>query len=157
MTNEKEIKTAKVIYEQLCRVLDAKQWKYDRHDEDLVIYFAVKGEDIPMEFTFGVDVDRQLVRLRSLLPFKFAADKRMEGAIVTSRANYLLVDGCFEYDITDGEISFKLTTSCRDSIVSNETIDYMIDCALFVVEEFNDKFMAVSKGYLSVEQFLKDN
>lgn len=157
MTDKMDAKTAKAIYEQLCKVLEKDNWTYDRHDDDLTVSFRVKGEDVPMDFTFGVDSERQLVRLRSRLPFDFAEDKRLDGAIVTSRANYLLVDGYFEYDITDGETTFKLTTSCRDSIISDETIKYMLECALFVVEEFNDKFMMVSKGYMSVEQFLKDN
>lgn len=157
MANQMDAKSAKNIYAQLCKVLDKREWKYDKLDDKLAVGFIVRGEDIPMEFIFNVDVERQLVRLRSQLPFNFAEDKRLEGAIVTSRANCLLVDGYFEYDITDGETSFKITTSCRDSIISDETIEYMLQCALFVVEEFNDKFMAVSKGYLSVEQFLKDN
>ena len=157
MANQMDAKTAKNIYAQLCNVLDKRKWKYDKFDDKLAVSFTVKGEDIPMDFIFSVDDERQLVRLKSPLTFNFAEDKRLEGAIVTSRANCMLVDGYFEYDITDGETAFKVTTSCRDSIISDETIEYMLQCALFVVEEFNDKFMAVSKGYLSVEQFLKDN
>lgn len=152
-----ELKTAIIIYSQLCNALDSRNWKYDKYDEELAIHFVVKGEDIPMEFTFGVDAERQLVRLMSTLPFSFAEDKRLEGAIITSRINYMLVDGYFEYDITDGEISFKLTTSFRDSLISDDTIEYMLRCALFVVEEFNDKIMAVSKGYMTVEEFLANN
>lgn len=150
-------KTAKTIYDQLCKALDARNWKYDKYEDDLAIYFMVKGEDIPMEFVYSVDADRHLVRLRSKLPFDFAEDKRLEGAIVTCSANYVLADGYFEYDITDGEIAYKITTSCLGSIISDETIQYMLQCALFLVEEFNDKFMMVSKGYMTVEQFLKDN
>lgn len=153
MASKMEAKTATMIYNQLCNVLDNRKWTYERHDEDLIVRFRVHGEDVPMDFVFGVDVERQLLRLKSKLPFNFAEDKRMEGAIATSSVNYMLVDGYFEYDITDGETSFKITTSCRDSLISNETIEYMLRCALFVVEEFNDKFMMISKGYMSLEQF----
>lgn len=135
--------------------MDAKKWRYDKHEEDNAIHFTVVGEDIPMEFVAHVDTERQLVRLISQLPFKFAQDKRLEGAIVTSSANYAIVDGCFQYDITDGEILFKLTSSYRDSLISNETIEYMVSCSLSVVDEFNDKFLMVSKGVLSIEDFLR--
>lgn len=157
MAEANQLKTAKTIYTQLCKALDARNWKYDKYEEELAVHFMVKGEDIPMEFTFSVDAERQLVRLKSTLPFSFDEDKRVEGAIITNSINYMLADGYFEYDITDGEISFKLTTSCRDSLISDETIEYMLRCALFVVEEFNDKIMAVSKGYMTVEQFLANN
>lgn len=155
MGSEQDLKLAKTIFNQICSVMDAKGWKYDAHEKENVVHFIVVGEDIPMEFIAHVDVERQLVRLMSQLPFKFADDKRIEGAIVTSSANYAIVDGCFQYDITDGEIIFKLTTSYRDSLISNETIEYMVACSVAVVEEFNDKFLMVSKGVMSVEDFLK--
>ena len=156
MANEQDLKLIKTIYNQICAVIDARGWKYDKHEEDNAVHFTVVGEDIPMEFIAHVDVERQLVRLISQLPFKFAADKRMEGAIVTSCANNAIVDGCFQYDITDGEIVFKLTSSYRDSLISNETIEYMVSCSLAVVDEFNDKFLMVSKGVMSIEDFFKN-
>lgn len=154
MANEKDLKLAKTIYDQICAVMDERNWKYNKFEEKGVVRFTVVGEDIPMEFIAHVDVERQLVSLLSQLPFKFAEDKRMEGAIVTSCANYAIVDGCFQYDITDGEILFKLTSSYRDSLISNETISYMVSCSLAVVDEFNDKFLMVSKGVMSIEDFL---
>ena len=155
MPSEQDLKLAKTMYDQICAVMDAKGWKYDKNEKDYVVHSTVVGEDIPMAFVAHVDVERQLVRLISQLPFKFASDKRMEGAIVTSCANYAIVDGCFQYDITDGEIIFKLTSSYRDSLISNETIDYMVKCSLSVVDEFNDKFLMVSKGVMSIEDFLR--
>lgn len=155
MANEQDLKLAKTIYNQICDVMDARGWKYNKHEENNVVHFTVVGEDIPMEFIAFVDVERQIVSLMSQLPFKFAADKRLEGAIVTSSANYAIADGCFQYDITDGEIGFKITSSYRNSLISNETIDYMIGCSSSVVDEFNDKFLMVSKGVMSVEDFLR--
>ena len=157
MSNKLDLKSAKMIYEQLCRVLDARDWNYDKYDDKYGIHFEVRGEDIPMEFLFSVDLEKQIVYLKSMLPFKFAEDKRIDGAIVVSRINCSLADGYYEYDITDGEMSYKITTSCRDSLLSDATIEYMLNCALFVVEEFNDKIMAVSKGYMTVQHFLKDS
>ena len=155
MASEHDMKLTQTIYNQICAVMDARGWKYDKHEQDNVVHFTVVGEDIPMEFIAYIDVERQLVRLMSQLPFKFAEDKRIEGAIVTSSANYAIADGCFQYDITDGEIIFKMTSSYRDSLISNETIDYMVSCSLAVVDEFNDKFLMVSKGVKSVEDFLR--
>lgn len=154
MADEKDLKLAKTIYGQICSVMDARNWKYTKREDHGSVHFTVVGEDIPMEFIARVDVERQLVSLMSQLPFKFAEDKRMEGAIVTSCANYAIVDGCFQYDITDGEILFKLTSCYRDSLISNETIEYMLSCSLAVVDEFNDKFLMVSKGVVSLEDFL---
>lgn len=157
MAKQMDSKIAKTIYEQLCTAMENRNWRYDKFDDEYAIRFEVMGEDIPMYFTLAVDVERQLVRLKSVLTFNFDEDRRMEGAIATNRINYALADGYFEYDITDGEVAFKLSTSCRDSLISDATIEYMVRCGLFVVEEFNDKLLAVSKGYMTIQQFLKDN
>lgn len=157
MPKEMDLKSAKMIFEQLCNAMEARKWKYEKHEDKFLIRFEVRGEDIPMDFAFYVDAERQLVRIKSRLTFNFAENKRVEGAIVTNHINFKLADGCFEYDITDGETNFRLTTSCRDSLLSDATIDYMLRCALFVVEEYNDKLLAVSKGYMTVEQFIANN
>ena len=89
------------------------------------------------------------------MPFRFSEGKRVEGAIVTSRANYVMVDGNFDYDYTTGSIVYKMTSSIRDSLISEDLLFYMVSCAFSMVDEFNDKFLMVDKGAISLEEFFK--
>lgn len=147
---------AKSVYDTLCETLDKRDWKYEKYIEDLVITFTASGNDLPMNFVLKIDEDRQLIRLLSFLPFEVNEDKRMEMAIATCAATYGLPDGSFDYDITEGKISFRLTATFRESKIGEALFDYLVICSGVIVDRYNDKFFALSKGYMSLEDFLKD-
>ena len=147
---------AKEVYQDLCVTLDGRNWRYQRHDDDLVVTFGVSGEDLPMDFVLMVDADRQLIRLFSRMPFTVPEEKRMDLAIATCAATYDLADGSFDFDLKEGAITFRMTASFRESKIGEGLFQYMIDCSCAMVDEFNDKFLAISKGFLSIQDFLKN-
>ena len=151
-TNKKAV--AETVDADLCATLDKKEWRYKRFDDDLVITFGVSGEDIPMEFVLVVDAERQLLRVFSQLPFTVPEDKRMDLAIATCVATNGLADGSFDYDIEKGKIAFRLTASFRESKIGEGLFAYIIRCSSFTVDLFNDKFFALSKGYMSINDFM---
>ncbi len=154
MSDEMKMERAKKVYNTLCTAIDKRDWTYDREDEDLIVRFNVSGEDIPMSFILIVDADRQLVRLLSPIPFNMGEDKRMDGAIATCVASYGFINGSFDYDLEDGSIVFRLTQSFRGSDVSEEVLQYMISLSCSVVDNYNDRFMALNKGLLSITDFI---
>ena len=154
MIEEKKIELANNVYKTLCEAIDKREWNYKKDEENLVVFFGVSGDDIPMDFILAVDVERQLIRLMSPMPFKMTESKRMEGAIATCVATYWLADGSFDYDITDGSIIFRMTASFRESIIGEGLLQYMISCSCTMVDEYNDKFLAIDKGLLSITDFI---
>jgi len=157
MANEKELKLAKEAYDTLCNSLDEMKWRYSKDEDKLIIHVGISGEDIPMEFIIHCDADRQLIRVMSFLPFKISEDKRVEGAIATCHANYRLADGSFDYNLGDGSIIFRMTSSFRESLVGDELFKYMIHVACATVDKYNDQFLMISKGNLSITDFIKNN
>ncbi len=155
MANEKELKLAGEAFRTLCESMDELNWRYEKDEEKMVIHFRVTGEDIPMEFVVHCDAERQLIRLMSFLSFKIMEDKRIDLAIATSHANYLLADGSFDYNLGDGTIIFRMTSSFRESLVGVELFKYMIQVACLTVDKYNDKFLMLSKGMLSIADFIK--
>ena len=155
MAEVNDNKKALSVYKILCDALDERNWKYQKHPEDLVVTFTVTGEDIPMNFVLMIDAKRELVRLVSPLPFTFSEEKRLEGAIATSFANYKLADGSFDYNYKEGKLNFRMTSSFKDSLISKELFQYMIACACYTVDEYNDKFLMINKGMLSIADFCK--
>ena len=71
--------------------------------------------------------------------------------------NNNLVDGCFDYDLSDGTIIFRMTNSYLESEVSRELFEYMLFLSFTTVDEYNDKLMMLSKGLISLAQFLESN
>lgn len=157
MVEEKKIALAKQVYKTLCDAIDRMEWHYEKEEDGLIVHFAVNGDDIPMHFILIVDAERQLVRLMSPMPFKMSEAKRMEGAIATCVASYGLVDGSFDYDLADGTIVFRMTASFRESLVGEGLFQYMISCSCVKVDDYNDQFLAIDKGLLSITDFISKN
>ena len=154
---EEKLARAQKVYETLCATLDFHNLKYKRNDDLFSIECGVQGEDLPMEITIRVESDRQLIMLLSHLPFIVPEDKRLDVAIATSIINNGLVDGSFDYDIADGHIFFRMTSSFIESEIGNDLFTYMLVCSFRTIDEYNDKFLMLGKGMITIENFISNN
>ncbi len=155
MADEIKLENAKKAYATICAALDARNWTYNKDEELYLVRFGVNGDDIPMQFVIFADVERQLIRLASPLPFKMSEAKRVEGAIAACVASYGMCDGSFDYDISDGSIVFRMTASYRDSVIGEGLIHYMVSCTCSTVDKYNDQFLAIDKGVMSIADFIQ--
>ena len=154
MVDEKKMELAKQVYQTLCEAIERREWKFGKDEEKLLVHFSVSGDDIPMQFILIVDAERQLIRLMSPMPFKMSESKRMEGAIATCTASFGMADGSFDYDLSDGTIVFRMTASFRESLIGEGLFQYMISCSCAMVDEYNDQFLALDKGIMSITDFI---
>lgn len=152
---EKNLSDAKKVYEALCAMLDDINWHYQKHEEKLSITCGAQGEDLPMYISIDVDDKRQLVMLRSAMPFPVAENRRAALAVAVSKANCEIVDGSFDYDYLSGKIIFRMTSGYRGCIVGKEMLNYMLNCSCGTIDHFNDKFLAVEKNDMSFDQILE--
>ena len=87
---------------------------------------------------------------------KMPEDKRIDGALAVTVANHGMVNGCFDYDLSDGEVMFRLTTAFHDTILSEEVYRYMILVAASTVDRYNDRFLMLAKGKSDIKQFIEE-
>lgn len=153
MADSKQI-LAQQVYGKLISALTAREWTYARDDDKMRVQFEVHGDDFPMRFVMVVDADRQQVRLLSRLPFAMSEEKRMEGAVAACVASFMLPDGNFDYDVETGEIGFRITHVFMECDISEELLQYMISWSCAIVDKYNDKFFAINKGFLSLDDFI---
>lgn len=154
MVDEKKMELAKQVYQTLCEAIERREWNFGKDEEKLLVRFGVSGDDIPMQFILIVDAERQLIRLMSPMPFKMSESKRMEGAIATCAASFGMADGSFDYDLSDGTIVFRMTASFRESLIGEGLFQYMISCSCAMVDKYNDQFLAINKGLMSIADFI---
>lgn len=154
MAEQKNFEQAKAVFATLCQTLDNQEWRYKKDEEKLSIECGARGDDLPMDITVKVDARRMLVLLLSHMPFVIQEDKRLDVAIAVSVINNVLVDGCFDYDVASGHMFFRMTNSFIESKISEEVLAYMLFCSCKTIDEYNDKFLMLAKGLISVEQFL---
>lgn len=154
MADEKKMELAKQVYQTLCEAIERREWNFGKDEEKLLVHFGVSGDDIPMQFILIVDAERQLIRVMSPLPFKMSESKRMEGAIATCAASFGMADGSFDYDLSDGTIVFRMTASFRESLIGEGLFQYLISCSCAMVDKYNDQFLALDKGIMSITDFI---
>ena len=154
MSEQKKIEQAKVTFDTLCQTLERLEWSYKKDQDNLSIECGAQGEDLPMKININVDIDRMLIMLISHMPFTITEDKRLDVAVAVSAVNAALIDGSFDYDITSGYVLFRMTNSFVENTISEEVFSYMLHCSCQTIDEYNDKFLMLSKGLISTEQFL---
>ena len=97
---------------------------------------------------------RDVVSLLSSMPFQAPEDKRMEMAMAVAVANYGLIEGTFDFDINDGEIRYRQTNSYHESLLSEALFEKMLNIALYWIDRYNDRFMMLEKGMMTLQQFI---
>ncbi len=155
MANEVDMNKAKSVYNTLIKMLDSIDWKYEKVEDKLMIKSRVTGDDLPIDFHVMVRPEKEVVQFISILPTEMPEDKRIDGALAVCVANYGLCDGSFDYDISDGQILFRLTSSYRESVLGEELFKYMIMVAAGTVDRYNDKFFMLSKNLITLQQFIE--
>ena len=153
MADEKNVKSAYEVYQTLCTMLDDLNLKYSRDDESFAIQVGIQGEDFPVRMHIRVNPGKSLISVLSQLPFSVPEDKRIEMSVAVSMANYLLVDGSFDYNIGEGDILFRLTSSYLDSLIGKELLQFMLMVSYKTIDNFNDKFFMLMKEKMTLDEF----
>ncbi len=75
-----------------------------------------------------------------------------------SVANYGMISGSFDYDMSDGELRFRITQSFEDVDYNEDVFKYMLRVAFVTVDKYNDRFFMVGKGMMTLKEFIaKEN
>jgi hypothetical protein len=82
-------------------------------------------------------------------------DKKIEGAIATCVANKSIVDGTFDYDVSTGEVLFRLSTSFKgEADITKEIIEYIMLVSVATIDRYNDLYFMLSKGNITLSEFI---
>lgn len=154
--SEQNLELGKAIYESLCNVLNKMEVNYKKVEEDLVIAFGYKGQDMNHDLIIAVNVEREVIQLIERLPFEISAEKATDVACAVCYANDRILAGQFTYNMED-RLSFEVTQIFTGSLIGEEALHRMIMALVITVENYDDKFMALNKGYLKPENFKENN
>lgn len=154
MAEDKELKQAQNLYKALCEWLDEHDWDYKKFENDFVVKCLAQGDDLPIELVVQIDTKHQLISLMSPMPFPIAEDRRSVIAVAVSQANVGLITGNFDFNYLNGQIIFRIASSYRESLIGKDMFEYLLLCACYTIDEYNDKFLTVAKSKMSIEEVL---
>lgn len=143
------------VYQMIKKHLDEKDFHYEADDDRLVLKLIVHGEDLPQPTFIEVDDDRELMSVLSPIPSRIPEERRVDAAVAVSVANYGMITGGFDLDMSDGEIRFRVSQTFRGMEMSDEAIGYTLAITFITTDKYNDKFFMLGKGLMSLEQFIE--
>lgn len=151
--NDTKLQDARRVYNTLCSMLNNIKWNYDRDDEQLTVKTSAIGDDLKIPLRIYVSADRQVMYVKSPMPFSVSEDKRQLLGNAIHIANYSMLNGCFEYDLSDGYIGFKIVVPFSQSIISEDVCHYMVMLSCQMVDKYNDKFLMLLNGKMTLDEF----
>ena len=161
MINENNAhQAAMTIYEALGSYLryreenDERFSRLEKTPDDLSYMFTLQGEDIPMIFRMIVNEAANTVVLHSHIPFEWNQDKLAIAAVAVCYASNALLDGCFDLDIEEKRIYYKMITSYDNDKIDNGIFSYMIALSAKIVDQYNDIFYLLNEGKLNITDLL---
>ncbi len=156
MANEIDMITAQKIYNTVCNTLDGMKLTYEKHEKDLVITLGHRGDDMNHSILIVVNAKQNVITIIEQLPFKIDKEKALDMCVAICYINKNLVSGGFTYDF-DSNISFEITQFYNDREINEAFIERMLMTLVVTVEEYDDKLLALNKGYMKVTDFLTEN
>lgn len=144
---------AQSTYNTLCATLDNMKWRYDKEEDKLVVRTSAVGKDLTMKLYIKVDAERSVMYLKSGMPFKIPSERIDDIAKAIIMANWSMLNGSFEMDLTDGYTAFKMVVPFMESLISEKTCHYMINLSCKMIDTYNDKFKSLAEGNMTLLEF----
>ena len=156
MANDKQKKSALVVYNTIIKHLDGANLKYDILEapgDDYMISLKMRGEDLPVSLYIIVDADRELIMVKSPEYTTFNQDKIDLAAKAVCFLNNRIVDGSYALNIDKGTIMWTATSCFRGSLVGEEVIRYLIGISVSTLDNHNELLMMLNMGILDLDGF----
>lgn len=107
------------LFERVVAFFEEDGWPCQQVGGHSAVEAGVQGENGRFRLVAVVDQDRAIVRFLSFVEGKIPEARRREVMEYLTRANYGLLIGNFEIDLTDGEVRFKAAIDASDVEVTD--------------------------------------
>jgi len=145
----------KQTYENLCKAFELIGFKFERNDEKLSVACVCSGDDLRINIFMRVDGEAHCVSLFSAMPYTISKDKISEAALAVCSVNSKIKFGKFDVDPQSGAIDYNFCNYYDNAAApSPQLFKFLLMVALHTVDKYNDKFLNLNRGVLSVEDFL---
>lgn len=136
------------IFNSVVDFLSEDGWKYTILEEEaqsnlLALTLTFRGNNGSWNCFCIVDEAKCWLRFYSMLHVTVPTEKRNAMAEFLSRANYGLMLGNFELDMTDGEVRFKSSIDCEGGQLTTKMIHNLLTANLITMDRYYHALMAV--------------
>ncbi len=143
------------LYQALINFFKKEDWTVKLIEDDSALVFGYIGDNGKWKCYARIREEQEQLVLYSLLPSYAPKTKRLKIAELFTRANYGLIIGNFEIDLTDGEIRCKTSIDVENSKLSHALIENMVYINLDTMDDHILAIQAVLDGIKTPLQALE--
>ena len=130
----------------VCQYLDNQGAWYVVHDSGMAIETGVAGENglFPICIAVHDDPSRIVEYLR--VPLRAPEKRRTQMAEAITRANFGLMFGCFQLDMSDGTILYHTAIPTGDGVITEQQFLHLHHCSCVTVDAYFRAFNRLLYG-----------
>lgn len=137
---------ASMTMELVCGYLDAQDWSYRVRADKPSLETGVAGETCVFSISVTVVGDPANLGVLVHLPMLVPEARRVELAEAITRANYDLLNGCFEMDFSDGELRYRASMPIVDGFVTEKQFRELLYYAITMADRYARAFNRLLYG-----------
>lgn len=142
------------VYEILTETLKKLNIEYVKKEDDLSVIASVKG-GMPIPLHAVVSEQSNVVGFSAYAPFSVPEERRTHIALAVAKANMKTLDGCFEYNATDGSLLFYSTAYFKGCEIKSGLIQYKILSVCTAMNKYAAAFKSICDGDMTEPDAVK--
>jgi|GEM_PF-2089371 len=154
MAGDKKQKLALKVSNTIKKYLDSQKWRYSVSNDQLGFSFGITTDRLPFQYQISVSPESESVYLSVGQDLVVPHDKRIAMAYALCAVNDYLVDGCFDYSVSEGKMSFRVVVAYGDAEFGATTVEYMINVAYSTLNKLNDAIVDYVEDRIDQREFL---
>jgi hypothetical protein len=131
---------AELTLDQLCGYLGEDGFGYGLREDGTAIETGFRGRTGAFRLVIFIREEPALLGLLVRLPEIVPEPKRPAMAEAIARANYALALGCFELDVSDGEIDFRVSMPTPGGALTQEQFRSLLGAAMWTTDRYHRAF-----------------
>ncbi|HPW56450.1 MAG: YbjN domain-containing protein [Thermoanaerobaculaceae bacterium] len=134
------------LFESILTHLEHDGVQFRRIGGHTAVEMAVAGDNGSFRMVIVVDAERGVVRYLTFVEGKVPEHRRREVMEFLTRANYGLLLGNFELDLSDGEVRFKVAHEAEPSTLSHAQFQSNLYLSVAIMDRYFPGLQRVIQG-----------
>ncbi len=136
--------------------LGQMEWSFEEMDKRDAVLTGVRGDAASYRIVLDAKEEAQQLLAYVISPTRLPEAARVAGAEFAARANYGLIIGNFDLDLSDGEVRYKVSVDVEGSKLTVKMVRNMIGCGVAMMDRYYKGWMAVGFGGRSPAEAVAD-
>jgi hypothetical protein len=134
------------LFETIVSYFEQDGWEFTRLPGHQAVEMGAAGEHGNYRLIAVVEADHPIVRFLTFVEGKVPEARRREVMEFLTRANYGLLLGNFEFDVSDGEVRFKCSADLEDAELTHAQFSNLLLIGLTVMDRYFPGLQRVIQG-----------